>query len=306
MFSIRIVGAGGRGEWHVWGEQKGAENVALMAGGVQGIYDAPTISEWTRARRQRGGRFKGIEQSERDVVLTLGVRGSGGSALAEHESAVDTDSQIRQAFTYQLDRWDTSDELAKIVAAEDGDERWLHVQMGQEPEFNPETLKSDATFLKTSFRLKVAQPMWEAKPWMSAWETSSSGTRSGSVTVHNPTDQPMFQTWILTPGTWTLPDPIWQGRPRNRTVKTMRTVPLNQVTYAHGGLRVSLDQMKRMFTNLAGTNVAGDVAAGYWFLNEVPPYTPKTTLPLSVVAPTGGARAELHQPRLWSRPWGLR
>ncbi|SDT94198.1 hypothetical protein SAMN04488548_13117 [Gordonia westfalica] len=45
---------------------------------------------------------------------------------------------------------------------------------------------------------------------------------------------------------------------------------------------------------------------GQWIIHDIPPYTPPTLLPISYTnAPAGGARAELHQPRLWTRPVGL-
>ena len=75
-----------------------------------------------------------------------------------------------------------------------------------------------------------------------------------------------------------------------------------------GGVRISLDPAQRMVADLAGTNVLGrGVTGNQFFVHEIPPYTPVTELPIAVSgAPAGGARAELHQPRLWSRPWGLR
>lgn len=268
-----------------------------MEGGVEGIYDAPTQTIWTRARRERGGRFKGMEQPERDVLLALGVQ------ARSHEEWLEDDSSMREAFTYHLDPWDKDDELAQIVVDVE-EERRLRMQLAQEPEFNPNVLKHSTLNSVVKYRLKVAQPMWEAKTVVASWETAGS-SGSGFITVSNPTGVEMFQTWVLTPGTWTLSDFSWQGPRRKRTPADNRTITLNPVTTTHGGLTIRLDPMRRMFTHLDGSNAAAQVAGGYWFTQTIPPFTPKTDLPISVTdAPAGGARAELHQPRLYSRPWG--
>ncbi len=70
---------------------------------------------------------------------------------------------------------------------------------------------------------------------------------------------------------------------------------------------IQLDPMHVMMQSANGTNVMGEVGGGYYFMHTIPPHTPKTQLPISVTgAPAGGARAELHQPRLWSNFYGGR
>lgn len=298
--SIRVVGAGGRGEITVHGP--GVENITLTDEGVEGIYDAPTESEWWRPRRMRGGMSKGIENPERDILLPFAVRGVGG-----HDDWMEYDNQLRHLFTYELDQWDMDDELAQLVVDAGGEERRLRVQMGQEPQFAPKVLKHDVSVSTILYRLKAGQPMWEGREVVSSWETGTAGSSEGEVEVSNPTDQPMFQTWVLTPGKWYVPDFPWSGPRGKRVAEQSRIIPLKPVTAAMGALTISLNPMERMFSDMAGTNVMGQVSGGYWFMNEIPPYTPKTVLPLAVEnAPAGGARAELHQPRLWSRPWGGR
>ena len=84
-------------------------------------------------------------------------------------------------------------------------------------------------------------------------------------------------------------------------------IPLKPVTSTHGTLTIQLDPMHVMMQSANGTNVMGEVGGGYYFMHTIPPHTPKTQLPISVTgAPAGGARAELHQPRLWSNFYGGR
>ncbi|MBM4508936.1 hypothetical protein GS421_03240 [Rhodococcus hoagii] len=130
-------------------------------------------------------------------------------------------------------------------------------------------------------------------PDVTHWETSGT-SGSGTITVSNPTDVEMFQTWVLTRGTWTVPDVSWTGRPRRRTPGGLygsRSIPLKPVTSTHGTLTIQLDPMHVMMQSANGTNVMGEVGGGYYFMHTIPPHTPKTQLPISVTgAPAGGAR----------------
>lgn len=293
---ISLIGAGNGTEFHLHGKKAGKQGVWLGQGQVEGIWDAPVSTEWTRARRERGGRYKGMEQPERDLVLGFHVTGDNPRQWIE------SDSEFRKAFTYGLDPYWDGDTLAQLVVEADNDRRTLDVQMAENPEFAPDLDPVDLGYGNVFYRLKVAQPMWQGKTTVTEWETSGR-SGSGMIEVSNPSDVPMWQEWVLTPGTWTLPDHRFGGAPRKRVVLDSRTITLRP---APTGLRVSLDPMQRMFKDAAGTNVMGQVGGGFYMLHEIPPYTPRTELPISVTAaPSGGARAELHQPRLWSRPFGL-
>lgn len=272
------------------------EGYSIMRDGLVGYFDAVTTTEWTRARRQRGGRHKGMEQAEREIEIPFRVTGTDWARL---------DSRLARMIPYHLDRWDDDARLASIGIEADNTERFLDVQRSREPQyrngFGPIEALDRGQGIVTYF-LKAAQPMWSGKPKVSVWEAAGT-SGSGTITVHNPTDQEMFQEWVLTPGTWTLPDVSWHGAAGKRTIREHRVIQLNP---APNGLRITLDPMERMFRNEDGTNASGQVAGGYYLLHTIPPYTPKTELPISVHgAPSGGARAELHQPQLWSRPWGL-
>lgn len=297
---ISIVGAHHGPEVVVSGEGAGEQGIALGEDQVKGIYDAPTETEWSRARRQRGGSLRGIENPER--LMTLGFHTSGERG----EEWGEVDDLLRSLFSYGLDEWYPEDDLAQLVIESESDLRSLRVQMSKEPEFSPKIDPAKQKYGNVFYQLTAGQPMWESPETVTAWETAgTSGT--GTITVSNPTDQVMFPTWVLTPGTWTVPDVAWVGPPRRRTVADARTIPLKPVTSGMGGLSIRCDPMRVTFVDQAGTNVMGQVAGDYYLVNfEIPPYTPATELPISVTAaPSGGARAELHQPRLWSRPWGL-
>lgn len=281
----------------VSGPDAGRQGITLAAGQVQGLYNAPVISEWNRFRRERGGRMAGIERPFRDVNLGFHVHGDDSAGYAA------LDDLLESMFPFELDPWDPGAKLAQIVVEAD-ELRVLHVQQHTQRDFDPDFDPLYEEYANPIYRLRAGQPMWESRPEVTSWQTGST-SGSGTITVSNPTDQVMYQTWVLTRGTWTIPDVSWTG-PKHKRVPGGefgdRTITLQPVT---SGVRISLDPMQLMIADWAGENVLAQVGGGWWFMHEIPPHTPRTELPISVTgAPAGGARAELHQPRLWSKPWG--
>lgn len=296
-FRISVIGAGNGQEAAVSGEGSGGDGFVLGNGQVTGLYEAPVDTEFSRARRQRGTSFKGKENPGREMNLGFHVYGE-----RDGQAWLESHSLLRSLFTYQLDPWWPEDELARISVESDDGLRELHVQMSEEPEFAPDIDPDLLQYGNVFYKLTAAQPLWESPTVVTSWETGST-SGSGTIAVSNPTDQVMYQRWTLTPGTWNVPDVSWSGKPRKREpggTDYNRSILLNPVTSAMGGLTIDLDPMDFRMESESGENVMGQVGGGYYFLHEIPPHTPKTELPIYVSdAPAGGARAELHQPRLW-------
>lgn len=292
---ISIIGAGDGDEIVVNGVGAGVDGITFGKDQVKGLYETPADVEYARARKQRGATFKGIELPDRKMQIGFNVAGRGGNWSDRH-------GFLRSLFTYHLDPWWDEDELARFVAGVDDDRRELHVAMSKEPQFAPAIDPARLQYGNVFYELIAAQPLWESPTIVTEFTTSGS-SGSGTIPCSNPTDQTMFHTWKLTRGTWTLPDVSWTGAPRRRVRGGLygnRMIPLLPVTSSHGTVEITLDPMKVMFRDAGQTNVMGQVGGGYWFMHAIPPHTPPTNLPISVTgAPAGGARAELHQPRLW-------
>ncbi|MGN7133378.1 hypothetical protein ACTHQY_08905 [Rhodococcoides corynebacterioides] len=299
---ITIIGADGT-RLDVSGRFAGRQGIILAAGQVQGIYDAPITTEWTSAATEIGGRSKGTSYEYRDLILGFHVFGDENPMGYEW-----LDATLRKCFTYERDKWDPTEELARIYVKSKRDLRRLSVQLHETINFQPEQDPTEDEYGNPQYPLRAGQPMWEGKKAVTAWQTSGT-SGSGFIEVENPTDRPMFQTWVLTRGTWTVPDVSWTG-PKGKRVPggefPTRVLPLAPISTVHAGARINLDPMKLMVESWSGTNLLGELAGERFFMHEIPSYTPKTLLPISVTgAPSGGARAELHQPRLWTRPWGM-
>lgn len=304
---ITIIGADGT-RLDVSGRNAGRQGIILAEGQVKGIHDAPTTTEWASAAREVGGRSKGASFDVRDLMLGFHVFGDEPFGGGQARGFEWLDSTLRKCFTYELDPWDPTEKLARIFIKSKRDVRMLAVQLYEQVNFDPDTDPTIDDYGNPQYPLRAGQPMWAGKTRITSWETSGT-SGSGFIEVSNPTDRPMNQMWVLTRGTWTISDTSWLGPKGHRKPGGEfkdRTLTLRPIDAVHGGARINLDPMKLMIESWSGTNALGDLLPDQFFMHEIPPYTPPTMLPISVTgAPSGGARAELHQPRLWTRPWGM-
>lgn len=300
---IAILGANGD-LVHVSGEKAGAEGVLLASKSVQGLWDAPVTTYGKSGRQQVGGSYKGKSNEWRDLTFGLHLFGDeveGGWSRLE--------SRVKRLFTFEKDPWDPDAKLARVIVSEPGrSRRLLRVQKREEPEFEPEDDPNLDEVDTMQFLLRAYQPMWEGRTDTESWSTTESAD-SGFVWVSNPTDQPLWHQWVLTRGTWSIPDFSWTGpeyarKPGGKYAD--RVLDLAPIDEVHGGARINLDPMRLDIESWSGTNLLGELAGRFFFRHVIPPYTPPTQLPIAVKdAPEGGARAELVMRRRWGAPTGL-
>lgn len=293
---IRIVGVNGD-VVTTHGVGTAADGIWLAEAGLQhGLWRMPTETEWTSARRERGARHIGTTIPSADITLGFHVVG---------DSIFEVEDRLDALFSFGLDPWDADARLARVEVETVDGVRWREVQRLEAPELMLEGDAEDQGYIGAVESLRAGSPAWRSADFVTEWETGSS-SGAGAVEVWNPTPLPMFHTWVLTPGVWVLPDVSWVGSKGRRSPGGEfggRSVTVT-VTSAHGGARVNLDPMRLMIEALDGSNILGAAAGGYFFMHEIPPHTPRTTLPVSVSGASGGARVELHQPRHWTKPWG--
>ncbi len=269
---------------------------------VEGIYDAPVKTTWKTGAFQDGSRQKAIKRTHRDMMLGFHVTETISDLYEFNES------EFRRMFTYELDQWEnvptvTTLEVETVLSGV----RKLDVLMYEQPEFKAPLDPLLQQYGNLIMKLRAGQPMWYEDDDVSVFE-SSAASDTDTVTIWNPTDQIMYHEWVLTPATWTIPDPEWVGGPNEREPGGPfegRTLDV-LVTADDEGARISLDRQKVMIRNLSDSVSILARLGGKAFSFPVPPYTPPTQLTVAYsAAPPGGARCELHQPRRWSRPWGL-
>jgi hypothetical protein len=289
--------------FHVHGQNAGNEGVWLARGQVDGIYDAPIKSTWKTGAFQVGSTQKAVKRLHRDLALGFHIVDSVADSFEWNESL------FRQIFFYEEDQWSLTPKKTTIeVVTELSGTRKLDVLMYEQPDFKANIDPIMQQHGNLVMKLRAGQPMWYENDVTSTF-TSTATSAAGTVTVSNPTDQIMYHKWVLTPGTWTLPDFEWVGDPGERVpggTNAARYVRDITVTSLNGGAVVDLDRQQLMFRDLNNTNILAQMGAAKIFTYPIPPYTPAFQLPVSYKgAPAGGATVQLVQPRRWSRPYGL-
>lgn len=303
MVDIALLGANGQ-RLDLAGRNAGRQGVILAAGQVKGIYGAPIQGDWRRAARQRGGTFKGRNHAWRDLALGMHLFGDDNPNGIEW-----LDSLIDQMIPDDIDEWDPNEPLARLVIRSKKDTRKLsfirYDDTDFEPEFDP--THEDEQYENPIYKVRAGMPFWEGKADVTHFRGNAT-SESGHIEVWNPTPVVMCQAWVLTRAQWTIPDPSWIG-PKGKRVPggefASRAIPLLPIDSVHAGARINYDPMRLMLESWSGTNLLGSNGGQSFFMHKIPPYTPRTWLPISYTgAPPGGARAELRQPRLWPKPWG--
>lgn len=298
-------------EFHTHGDQAGIEGVWNGQGQVHGIYDAPRQTTWKSGAFQDGSEQKSVKNLHRDMTLGFHIVDTAQSSFE------DNDSEFRGIFDYEVDEWDDNPEPTVLhIDTDKSGERKLDLLMYDTPEFEPDVDPLDQQYGNLILKVRAGQPDWyetdpaTGKDHRSVFQAGASSAE-GFIEVYNPTDRPMKQKWILTRAAWNIPDVSWKGGKKNRRPGgewANRVVPMNPITAVQGGIVISLDTAKDLmvrdhnYTNA----LPALLPTGQHFMHIIPPYTPKTLLPISYTdAPAGGAMAQLVQPRHWSRPWGL-
>lgn len=303
MVDIWAIGADGT-RLDLSGHKAGLQGILLAAGQVQGIYKAPIRTEYKRAARQRGGKLTSVSAPFRDLALGFHLFGDENPRGFEW-----LDGVLDRCFPEAPDEVDLEELSGRLVVRSKRDIRRLFVRQYDDQDFDPEMdpTDEDEQYGNPILKLRAEQPYWEGRKEVTHWQTDQTSD-TGHIEVSNPTSVEMYQCWVLTLGKWTIPDPSWTGAKGRREpggAHGARVVSLKNIDPVHAGARINYDPMRLMVESWSGTNLLGEIGGQDFFVHRIPPYTPKTLLPIKVEnAPAGGARAELHQPRLWPKPWG--
>lgn len=284
--AIRIVK--GDQVFHVHGEDAGLEGVWLAQGQVQGLYDPPVRTTWKTGAFQIGSTQRSHKFEHRDLVLGFHIK----DTVTPWEF---NDSEFRRLFDYESDPWNPDYPATTIeVETELSGVRKIDVLMAEAPEFDSALDPQMQQHGNVIFKLRAGEPFWYEDDYV------STVSATGTITVSNPTDQIAFHKWVLTPGTFTLPDYSWTGGPGERVPDGTRTVAGIVISSENGGAVIDLDRNELMFRDANDTNLLAQLA-GKFFEYPLPPYTPQTSIPVTV----SGGTVQVRIPRRWSRPWGL-
>ncbi|MBF6326593.1 hypothetical protein IU451_29275 [Nocardia cyriacigeorgica] len=286
----------------------GASKKLFLAPDLKGIYDAPVVTLRKSSVYQKGSTYEGKRYKQRDITFAVHIKGD------TPEEWQDLQSRWNAAWDYEADRWDPQSTLTKMsITTPSSGTRSLWLAKGDTVEFESKHDPHVTGWSVQPMAVVADQPFWFEDKWETEpydyFQTGSTGTSEGFVTISNPTDQPMWLQWVVTRGIWTLPDYTWTGKKHHRIPGGKwpnRKITLPELTAVEGGARITLYRDKLQVRDFYGTNLAGRMN-GISFLHQIPPKTPETNLPVKVEnAPAGGARVEVYCNMRWSHPWEVR
>lgn len=283
---IEIIGTHGE-IWTVSGNGMGAEGVELDISPDDLHSEAPFKGIWSSSAFEEGATLTGVTWEPLDLALTFNIFASEDGANWE---------DVEGRFYGSFDPVDTS--KIRVTSPETGTSRSLDVVKLSRTITKSKHDPRIGQYSKMQVMLRAPHPFWEGDTWASSFKASS-GTGSGSVTISNPTDLPMWLQWAVTaPGTWTLPDYSFKNDSKaHRTITTPRL---------SSGQHLTIDTYPRTERYVAddGSNIAG-LFGGVDFLHPVPPHTPETELPVSVSGGSRNAECMVRMVQYWQRPYGM-
>ena len=265
---IEIIGVNGE-HWTVSGDGMGEQGVEL-ADDPEGLFDeAPFTSIWQQGADQEGATYLATRVEPMDLTLVFDIFGD----LATGQSWEDVEGRFFASFA--------ADRPATIqITTEEGRRSLRVVKLEKSKQLSVKDPRITG-YSQMMLVLRAPWPFWEGETFYSTW-TAPTASASGSITVFNPTDRPLWLHWAATArGRWTIPDYNFNG---GEWATRKVTTPLLTT-----GQDLTIDTYPRNERYVAadGHNIAGRFA-GVDFLHPIPPGTPRTTLPVSVASGVAG------------------
>lgn len=292
---VSVEGFNG-GECILAGDGEG-DMAAYLLTDVEGIYDAPVETIRNSHAFQIGSDFGGLRNLERVVVFGVFIDNSNGSSWQEN------DSEFRKLWSYTKD--------SKLWIETEDSRRYLKVRLREQPEFKPRFDPNQTQMETVTLTLVAGDPWWydeeEVDEWVSTVDTSSGSTTTGTVTVSNPTDNPVWLKWMIqAPGKPTLPDfSFGDDRFERAQIDAARQIvmPLMQ-TNEH--VRVDTDEQAIGGQCVSSTDSAYYMRmGGVTFCYPLPAYTEPVELPVAMSRAPAGVGIQVRCERPFSRPFGL-
>lgn len=263
---VHVTGVDGS-RWHVAGEKAPTSGVRIDQNLLGLLTDTPVETVWQSGIGQIGGTFRGYSFAPREITLPVMILDSEG------ESWQRVDSRWRQAWSY------TDDSTIEVIS--EGRARRIRARLHKTPEQKlEESSGQDRGASRMLMHLIAGDPLWYSDTVTEPWIFDGVHW-TGSVTVTNPTDMPMWLKWTVTgPASIILPD---------FSFETREGFP----GFEHQHRRVVLPHLRYKWDAVVDSDPTHEQLAvigkpNFWmllekpFLYPVPPHTPPTQLPLAV------------------------
>ncbi len=293
----------GQDDQHIVANGDGEGNrgyyLAADPAGVFGV--TPEKQTWTSGARAIGSKQKNRKIMARDMQLPFLVKSTTAHTYEDNQS------YLIQAVGFDLDPWDDDAKYARAaVTTELSGTRYVDMVQYKEPDFDPKQDPIKQQFGEITLNVRVGDADWYGDTVVEPCYFTDNG--AGEVWIENPCPRPMLHFWVVTAGTWLIPDFSWRGKRGHRRpggddetrYVTVEVQDVDGVTTIRPA-----DRSQLMIENEHETNILGRQTSRGFFLYEIPPYTQRQALTVYLEdCPASGAKVELHQPRRWFSPWG--
>jgi hypothetical protein len=290
---IQAIGVDGS-FWALAGHGHGQQGAELGTS-PSGLYDAPVSTIWNASAFQIGSTFAAYKVNKRDLVFTINLFELPGMSWQS------VDSAWRKAWRYDQD--------SQLVVTTETGTRTLNLRLSEQPTLTTAHDPHLKQWASVTMTCTAGLPWWveqdATQTWIAPTNTTGGTISRGTVLVENPTDQDMYLKWVCSaPGQWTVPDFSWGNNYYGRAAADAGRIITLPLTAAGQDLTVDTDPLAEMIIAADGSPM-WPAMDGVSFEYQVPPYTPSTSLPVSVQFAPIGASVMCVQPRNWSRPWGM-
>lgn len=298
--NLRLIGCDDGPTFHLLGDRKGEEGAVARMAGLEELYEAPIkIVERTPVRMD-GGILRAVKTAIMEPVVTLIVNNHHVNTTFEI-----IDGALREALSFELDKYNPNSKLARIEWETADSTRWLDVVLTEGSTFESDYDPHYPGYWLWEMHLKAYTPYWQEDDVVTSLTFPTAGSQT--IEISNPTGVEMYHKFVGTQATWTVPDNSWEGPKWNRApggLHPTRTITYPQLTPADGGIVIDYDPSHLPVRNGFNTNLAGRMLGDYP-THVIPPYTQAQELTITAAdVPPGGAVMTLRQPRRYRRPWG--
>jgi len=295
--ALALIGRNGR-RWDISGPNQGVQGCELMPK-PKAFYDSPVTTYWIKSGGA-GQKYQGFSYKRRDPLFGLVCSGD------DPEEDVYIHDQVR------MDLGDPDDTFLLEAVSRYGT-RWLSMRLLEDPKAF-ETLdfegKDPNLYAANTLMISAAaeMPHWYAEPVTQSWTFPTGSGSLSELHPGNPGDVPIFPRWTLNaPGSWVLPDPSWGQEldfQRAAGQDANLTFPVVQLL-AGEDVEIDTNPDRPFMLTESGSLGPWMRSNGRELIYPVAPYTPQTSVTVSVTGATAGATATIECDRWYSRPIGM-
>lgn len=295
MGATRIEIQGVNGQWiTLSGEGQGEQGMWLSGESLSGIWSAPVKTIYNSHAFQVGSTYGGKRVLQRDMVLGIHI------AADDWRATYDT---LRAAVDFDRD--------AKLWVSDEDSRSHLKFRLGEHINLVTDIDPGVTGYALAVLTLVAGDPWYYGEDytqtWVSPTDTTNGSTVTGSVTVSNPTDVPVWPVWqIQAPGRPTLPDFSWGDDRFGRAVVDAGrqiTMPLMQ-SGEHVQVTTDPQSLGGQFQSSTDTAYYARMN-GVRFCYPIPAGTPPTAVPVSMRNAPAGVGIRVVLARASTHPLGV-